>query len=84
MHFKKVMHLHQAKEAARISGRTVFNQRNDARFGLLAEHERHGGKNHYDLYGIAEMLVIQLLANRGIGPSTGQKFAQAVRTQIGF
>jgi hypothetical protein len=82
--FRAVMMAHMAGAAARITGRSVFNQRNDARSGFAPDGEVQGRKQHYSALPLAEMLLIQTLADRGIGPLVGKRLAMEARWQVAF
>lgn len=59
-------------EAERITGVTTVNQRNWRRWEFLPKAEGHA---RFDAFALAEMWVLKLLSDRGIGPQLGKEVA---------
>jgi DNA-binding transcriptional MerR regulator len=59
-------------EAAEITGVSVENQRNLRRTGYLPSHKGHA---RFDIRDLAQLLVIGIMSERGIGPKVACTFA---------
>lgn len=59
-------------EAAKISGVSVVLQRGWRRRGFLPREEGHA---RFDAFAVAELMILERLAHRGIGPQAGKAIA---------
>src|SRR3954469_15458924 len=71
-----------AGDAAIISGRSHESQRQDRFNGYLPSIE--SGKASYIAPGLAELLVLQALAERGMGPSQGIRLARFAGPHVAY
>jgi hypothetical protein len=80
--------LFTAGEAERITGVSAATQRDWRRRGYLTVHNRrtdaHGKAawNRYDVHGLAELLTMRILQERGMGPSDTRGIAAGVADAI--
>jgi hypothetical protein len=70
-----------ASEAAAITGLSADRQRDLRRHGYLPTKSGHA---RFDLYELAEMLFIQRMMDRGVGPKVSAPLASIAATGIGW
>ncbi|QTI79020.1 hypothetical protein IAI58_15505 [Roseomonas marmotae] len=68
-------------EAERITGVSTAQQRDWRRRGFLPSNEGHA---RFDLFSMAEMWVLKLMADRGIGPQAVKEVAGTCATGIAW